>query len=356
MVPPLLPLFAHEFALSPVEAGLVNTVYGIGRLGASYPATWLRARHGTRTALFAGIGALIAGTVGCGLAPGFALFLAARLMMGVGASAAFLAIFAELLEATPAAWRGRTANAFEALAILSLAVGGLLAAALAGRWGWRAAFLAAGPFLLVTLPFRPLIAPAAGRHPVMAGRSGTARDLARLLPVYAACCALAGTWAGLWTTLIPLLGSGAYGLSSPALGAALGAGYVAEVAGLVTVGLVIDRVRREPVFLGGALTVTAGGLVLASGRTEAVFVGGLVLVGAGFAMWMIPATVLADRIGIPIPPRYLAVYRIVMDGGMIVGPLLLGVIAQLGGDRLAVGVAGTFLVAGALALARRPRL
>ena len=355
MVPPILPLLAAEWTLSPLEAGLVNTTYAIGRLGTSYPASWFRVRAGSRAAIFLGLAGLVAGTVGCGLAPTFPLFLAGRILMGAGGSAAFLAIFADLLEVTPPDWRGRVANAFEAMAILSLAAGGVLAASLAAAWGWRVVFVGAGPVLLLTLACWPVMGPEAGRQAARTGRAAWGPGALRgLAPVLSACFALALTWAGLWTTLVPLLGAGRYQLSSTALGFALGAGYVAEVAGLVAVGLVIDRLRREPVFLWGSVSVGAGGLVLATGSTPGLFVVGLVLIGGGFSVWMIPATVLADRVGTPLPPGHLALYRIVMDAGMIVGPLALGGVAQAGGDRLAVGAAGLVLVGGALALARRP--
>jgi MFS family permease len=160
------------------------------------------------------------------------------------------------------------------------------------------------------------------------------------------------TWSGLFATLAPLLGAAesGYGLSSGALGLALSAGYATELAGLLGVGLVIDRVRREPVFLGGGLAVALGGLVMAAGTHPAVFVVGLALVGGGFAVWMVPAIVLADRVGTPMPPGYFAVYRIAMDAGMILGPLTLGALADLIGARAAVGSAGLVLVAGGLAL------
>ena len=83
----------------------------------------------------------------------------------------------------------------------------------------------------------------------------------------------------------------------------------------------------------------------------AVFVLGLILIGGGFAVWMVPAIVLADRVGTPMPPVYFAVYRIAMDTGMIVGPLALGAAADVAGDRLAVGGAGFVLLAGAVLLA-----
>ncbi|HEV8306368.1 MAG TPA: MFS transporter [Methylomirabilota bacterium] len=357
MLPPLLPLVAGEWALSTVEAGLINTVYAVGRLGGSYPASWTRARWGTRTAVFLGLVGLIVGSVACGLAPSFRVFLAARLLMGLGASAAFLAVFAEFLEAAPAAWRGRLTNAFEAVAILSMAAGSVLAAELAHAAGWRVVFVGAGLAVMAGFLAGRSVEPWAGRH--VAPSAGVLRipaaELRRLAPVYAAGLALAMTWTGLVATLIPLLGHARYGLSAPALGLALGAGYVAELAGLIGVGLVIDRFRREPVFLTGAASVVAGGGLLAVGTRPELFVIGLVLVGGGFAVWMIPALVLADRVGTPLPAGHLALYRIAMDAGMILGPLVLGGIAQLAGDRLAVGTAGLVLVGGALILMRRGR-
>jgi MFS family permease len=356
MMPPLLPLLVADWALPTVQAGLVNTVYAAGRLVGSYPASWLRARLGTRSAVVFGVGMLILGVVTCGLAPGFPLFLGGRLLMGLGASAAFLAVFAEFLETTPPAWRGRLSNVFEGMAILSLGTGGALGAMLAGRVGWRPVFLGAGPVLCLAFALCPFLHPAAGRRPAReagAGAAAAAIPWRRLLPVHAASLALSFTWSGLFATLVPLVGSSQYRLASGALGLALGAGYLAELGGLLGIGLVIDRVRREPVFLAGAASVAAGGVLLALGASVGLFVLALVLVGLGFAVWMIPATVLADRVGTPLPPSVLASYRVAMDVGMITGPLALGALASLAGDRLAVGVAGFVLVGGALALGRR---
>jgi len=200
------------------------------------------------------------------------------------------------------------------------------------------------------------IGPMAGRHAVTA-RPG--RDRAgslgarRLTPVYVASLTLSLTWSGLFTTLVPLLGHARYGVSDTRLGVALGAAYAAELVGLIGIGLVIDRVRREPVFLAGAVSVAVGGVILGASTHPGLFFLGLGFLGAGFAVWMIPPTVLADRIGGPIPPMHLTVYRTAMDVGMIAGPLVLGGLAQATSDRLVVGTAGLVLIAGALALARR---
>jgi MFS family permease len=355
VVPPLLPLLAAQWDLSALAAGLVNTVYAIGRLAGSYPGSRLRAALGTRAAVFLGLAGLALGAVASGLAPTFPLFLAGRLLMGLGGAAAFLAIFAELLETTPHAWRGRLTYAFEAMAILSLALGGALGAAVAGRAGWRPVFVGAAPVLLTALVFWPLLDPRAGRALVTppADAGPKAGSWPRLLPVHAASLSLSLTWSGLFATLVPLVGSTWYGLSPGALGLALGCGYVAELLGLLALGMIVDRVRREPVFLSGAISVAAGALLVAVGAHTGTFLLGLVLIGGGFAVWMIPAIVLADRVGGPLLPSHLATYRIAMDVGMISGPLVLGGLASLAGDRPAIGMAGTALVVGALALTRR---
>jgi MFS family permease len=353
MVPPLLPLLAAEWRLFPLQVGLVNTLYALGRLATSYPASTLRARHGTRVVVLLGLALLVVGLLACGLAPGLRTFLLARLVMGIGASAAFLAIFAELLETAPAAWRGRLTNGFEGMAILSLGIGSVLGAWVAGVIGWRWVFVGAAPVVLLCLLAWRRLDPGAGRQRAGAAPSAPPKQLAahrRLLPVYVASLSLSMTWSGLFATMAPLVGHDTYGLASSALGFALGAGYAAELAGLLGVALVIDRVRREPVFFTGALAVAGGGLVLAAGLHPAVFVLGLVLVGGGFAVWMVPAIVLTDRVGTPMPPGYFAVYRIAMDAGMIVGPLAIGAMADVLGGRLAVGSAGFVLVAGAVAL------
>src|SRR5262249_45896210 len=158
-------------------------------LSGSYPASRIRARWGTRLAVFLGVAGLVAGSLICAVAPGFPAFLAGRLVMGLGASIAFLAVFAELLESAPAQWPGRLATAFEGMSILSLAVGGVLAATVAQRAGWRAVFVGgAGVLLLCGLTWRSMH-PAAGRRSAeqaTAGRWVSGGELRALAPIYLA--------------------------------------------------------------------------------------------------------------------------------------------------------------------------
>jgi MFS family permease len=353
IVPPILPLVAREWSLSPLESGLVNSIFALGRLIGSYPASLLRARHETRAAAFSGVAAATAGTLMCGAAPSFWVFLAGRLLMGIGLAATLIVTFAEVLDRAPLSWRGRSATAFDGTTILSEGVGAL-AGGLAGRFGWRKVFLSAGPVLLLSLVgWRAL-----GRTPghVAIGSDGDRPrrpgGVTSSIPVIAAGAGMAVTSAGVLHTLVPLLGYGVYGLSTAELSLTVGASYGAELVGLVAVSVAIDRVRRELVFMAGALTAMTGALVLAGGHHQAVFIAGVMLAWSGFAVWTVPAAVLVDRAGIPVPPHSLALYRTVMDAGLIVGPLGLGALADLTGERIAVSVGGTAFVAGAVALYR----
>jgi hypothetical protein len=168
-----------------------------------------------------------------------------------------------------------------------------------------------------------------------------------------ACFALAFTWAGLFVTLAPLLGHQRYGLDAGALGLAFAASYAAELSGLVGMALVIDRVRSEPLFFAGGVAVAVGGLLMALAARPAFFIVGLVLVGGGFSVWMVPATLLAARAGTPIPAWHLAAYRMALDAGTILGPMLVGAAAEVVGDRVTAGTAGLVTLAGAFALLRR---
>jgi MFS family permease len=293
----------------------------------------------------------LAGTLAGAIAATFPVFLVGRLLMGSGGSAACLAIFGEMLDKTPVRVRGRRANTFDATAILG-ETGGVLLAGAAGLVGWRGVFgIVSAVLLSASLAWRAMAT--LERHPPDSAQSKAAHGengRRRLFPVYLAGFAMTVTWTGVLATLVPILGHGALGLSTAELSFALTAGYVAELLGLLGLSLGIDRVRREPVFLAGAVAVATGGLVLATTADVRAFVAGQILVRAGFAVWMVPAMLLVERAGTPIAPRYLALYRIVLDSGMIIGPLLLGGFAQTVGERAAIGSAGALLLAGALAL------
>ncbi len=91
-LPPILPVVIENLGISHTQAGLLMSLFALPGILLSLPGGWLVDRYGER--LIGGVGLVLmgAGTVLLGLAPGFALILAARAMSGVGAMVGVVAL------------------------------------------------------------------------------------------------------------------------------------------------------------------------------------------------------------------------------------------------------------------------
>ncbi|MCB5169495.1 MFS transporter [Streptomyces bambusae] len=269
------PVIATAF-FAPVGAG-IGTDAGAAALVATY-ATFALAfffrplgallfgrlgdRAGRRPALLASLGLMTAATAGIGLLPGQAtagltaplLLIALRALQGLSAGGEFGGAVAVLTEFAPPGRRGRYGSWQSATVALGLLAGAATAAALAAvlppaalyAWGWRIAFLLALPLgaaalcVRVRLPespgFRP---PPADPAPVPLGRPE------------------------LWRAVL------------------LGAGRIVGWSGAGYAFLVV-----LPSYLHGTLGTSYRGALLAT-----------VLANVGFAVVLVPAGVLSDRVG-----------------------------------------------------------
>jgi predicted MFS family arabinose efflux permease len=100
-VVPILPTYAHKFALSGIQQGAVLGATGLAALAVSLPAGALADRFGARRlTLWAG-GLMTAGVLAQALATSFPLLLAARLVFGIGYAVVWTAGLAWLADAVP---------------------------------------------------------------------------------------------------------------------------------------------------------------------------------------------------------------------------------------------------------------
>jgi EmrB/QacA subfamily drug resistance transporter len=120
---------------------LTNTslVLGLGRLADLV---------GLRRVWTAGLFALAAALVGCGLADSLGWLVGARALQAVGASMVVATGAALVTAAFPAEQRGRALGAMAAGAGAGQAVGPLLGGALVSAFGWQAVFLGRAPLAL----------------------------------------------------------------------------------------------------------------------------------------------------------------------------------------------------------------
>lgn len=362
VLPPLLPLIQGSLVLSTPEAGLIAGAFGFARLCCDLPVGYLADRIGHRLGLLLGATGILAGTLLSAAAPGLPSFLAARGLVGVGHAFVSIGSLSLLLHASPPGARGRTTNWMELTGVSGFTAGSLLGGQVGAAIGWRGAFLAAaapallgGILIAVTLPLRGPAVRSGRRDPGFDSPAGEpalsrATILALGFPPFLATFTLAAGWAGTLSTLFPLYGARALGLSSDAIGQAVGLALLADILGLTVAGWAGDRLGRLALLLPalGCLALGSALLPLTSGAPSYLLAG--LLLGVAFAAWMMPPLLLADRLPGGLSGRRLGWYRFVVDAGFVAGPVGFTAVAEAAGFR-AAGLAGALLAGAALLFA-----
>jgi MFS family permease len=284
------------------------------------------------------------------LAPSFYWLVAAQMLLGFGGSITRAASLMVVIAATPRTAQGRANNLLEFSAIAGMTLSPTLSGLTASLLHWRVAFglatvFVAGAFAWV-LYTRQALAEAVGasatRHSPETStpaQSTPPREAAVVKPsqtktvsiAYIATFVLSFIWSGFISTALPLFGGEVVGVSTSALGLVFTAGLLADLLLLVPIGWLADRLEAR-VVLTPALLLMAGALAYLPQATSllALF---LVSIGlhTGFAAWGMPAAALAlctprDRLA-----RTMGIYRLLVDGAVVIAPWLIGTLIGLYG-------------------------
>jgi predicted MFS family arabinose efflux permease len=137
----LIPRLAEVHARSVSSVSLAITIYMIPFAVAQLLAGGVAQRFTVRRTVAAGFATFIAGSLGCAAAPGFAVFLACRLVQGIGAAFLFPVLMALVGDVIPPDRVGRAFGAFQSALVGGMAVGPLLAGVLEVWLGWRSFFV-----------------------------------------------------------------------------------------------------------------------------------------------------------------------------------------------------------------------
>ncbi|MGW1888470.1 MFS transporter [Streptomyces sp. NPDC001970] len=364
VVKTVLPLLAAQLTGSPAQVTAVSLTLTLpwllvalhmGVLVDRFDRRWLL--WGANGMRLAAMGWLTASAVTGGVTVG--RLLTAGAILGVADVLASTSASALVPAAVPAAGRER-ANAWMVGAetvgqeFAGPFVGGLLLAAGTGlALGVTSASyaLAALSLLLLVGRFRaatpgPDAAPVSVNSRIAEGmrflwRDGVLRTLSLIVAV------LAAVW-GAWLALMPLYAKQAMGLGPQQYGIVLSALGIGGLAGAVTVTRVNRMLgARRAMFADLIGTATMVALPALTTSIWAVAAGAF-LGGMGGTLWTVNARTITQRV---VPDemlgRYGAAARLFSFGAMPLGAALVGLLAELGGMRLAFGV---FAVAAAATL------
>jgi MFS family permease len=345
LVLPVLPVYAATFGAGPLRIGALVALFAFMRLATSPFCGRIGARFGERRVLVAGLLLCAVSSAMTAFAASYGQLLVFRSLGGVGSVLFSVSALSTLLAIAPADQRGRASAVFEAGFLL----GGICGPALGGL---LAGISLSTPFMVYAamLLGAAVLALAALRTGRTAGTE-PGRDVVRL-PVllrdrrYLAAClaALAQGWVlfGLRSALIPALVV-AWHHDVTWVGWAFTISAVVQALLIVPAGRIVDRAgRRTAMIVGTGVAGTAiSTLVFVDGYVWLVVL--LSVYAAGSALLTAaPAALIGDvvtgRAGSGV-----AVFSMCTDIGAVVGPIVVGLIAERVGVPAAFGSGAALL-------------
>jgi MFS family permease len=356
-----LPLYATELGFGYTLISVVSAAAAIGTLVTDVPAGALLHRIGLRRAMLFGAALVVAGTLSLSFVTSGGAIVWLRVLAGIGTALWGLSRHAFIAGAVPIERRGSAIAMFGGINRIGLFGGPAIGGLVGTLFGLQASFLVTGVMAIFALIAAFLFVPP--DHDVKVRPKGGASKrwtiVRQTIREHAGDLGAAGI-AQLFAQmirqgrqlLIPLVGAQQLGLNAAEVGTVMTISAVVDMSMFFPAGFLMDRFGRKfasvPSFAIMALgiglvpfatsfaTLTAAGVVIGLGN-------GL---GSGSMM-----TLGADLAPEGATGEFLGIWRLIGDLGMVIGPLVVGLIAgalSLNGSAYALAGAG---IAASLTLA-----
>jgi MFS family permease len=356
LVAPILPLYAREFGVSRTAAGALISVFAAARLVFDLVGGIASDRVGARRVMLSGAVLLAVSSIGAALAPNYALLLVARVLEGLGSAAFATAAMKLIIITTPRERLGRTMAFYQTGLLAGVSLGPLMGGVSAELGSFTTPFwmYAVLSGLVWVLVWRYVEAPEAqtiSMRTVYGATKTLLRNSSFVALMFIAIMVFFMR-AGARLTLLPLYAAEELGLSESRIGLVLAVGAIMTLAVVNIGGWLLDRVGRVPVLIVGLLATAAS--IAAHGAVTTF--PGLLAVSAAFGlsagiMGTAPPTLAGDLSTPGSEGAAVGLYRMGGDIGLVLGPLVLGSLADdgafVGGFQFS---AGLLVVAAAAAI------
>lgn len=407
IVAPALPVFARTFGVGETAAAAVISAFAFMRFVSALGGGRLVDRMGERVLLATGIGIVAVSSALAGLAQSYTQLLVLRGIGGLGSALFTVSAFNLLMRVVGPELRGRATGTYQSGFIIGgitgPTLGGVLAAAISIRapfFVYAGTLAVAGTVAMVFLsrarlgsgPAGERARPARLRDRLRGRRRGrdsataesrdtragardadrggddaetpeqrvTLADALRSSAYRAALTANMGAgWVffGVRTALVPLFVVEVMGRETLWTGVGFGVVSGVQALTLLVAGRITDTYGRRPAIVGGAVLAAASMVTLALPSSLALYLGSMVLLGAGASfLGVAPGAIVGDVAG-GRSGTVVALYQMSRDFGVIVGPLVAGLLAQQTsyGTAFAVSAAIMAATAGLAAASRETR-
>ncbi len=342
----MLPAYARSFDVGVAAASFVVSIFAMFRLAFAPVGGKLVAKLGERPVYLTGLLLVAASSLATAFAQSYYQLLIFRGLGGIGSTMFTISAMALLVRLAPPTIRGRVSSAYASSFLIGGMVGPLIGGALAG-FGLRVPFVAYAVALVAAAAVVGIRLSGARLRPTGTGPTAPPMQLREALGVPAYRAALASGFANGWcnfgvrVAVIPqfaLVVRDETWVAGVALAlAALGTAATLQVAGRLA-----DTLGRRPLAIVGlvATGVTLGLIGLSGSLLVLLVLSALSGLGAGLVNPAQQATV-ADVIGAERSGgTVLSTFQMAQDGGAILGPVLVGVIADQAGYGWAFAATG----------------
>jgi MFS family permease len=359
---PLLPEIARAQGLPDWELGVLAGSFGLARMAADLPAGALATRR-LATALTLAPVTLLAGMLLLATAGPLSVLVLGRILTGLAHTLVMVGSLTAVLQDQPGPRASMRLNTLEFAGMLGVLGGLVVVGLLPQRWAWNVTLLAAATPVLVALAATLALAryfPArlGAAAPGSAGAaSATVPGRPSLPPIvrlmFALGVIMALAWSAVSQFVIPLRGTREFGLDRAGISGLLSLAQLVDLAVLLPVGWLADRVGRPPVLVGVAAVLGVGLFAVGLGSLPLLGLG-CALFGLGMAGWMLPLGVIRDHTDGARLGWRTGVYRVGVDGAIFLGPVVCGPLGE-GRAPIFIGLIGVaaFAIAGRLWWMRR---
>ncbi|NKY51915.1 MFS transporter [Nocardia vermiculata] len=354
LVAPALPQYARSFGVGVAAASAIVSSFALMRLLFAPVSGRLVQRLGERSLYLTGLLIVALSTGACAFAQSYWQLIVLRSLGGIGSTMFTVSSLGLVIRLSPNGQRGRVSGLWSTSFLIGSLMGPLLGGALTGL-GLRAPFAIYAVALLAAsvVVFWKLRGSQLAEPDVVAEVPTVSFGQAFADPVYRAVLwsnfANGAAVFGVRMALVPLLVVDVLDEAPGVAGVALTVFAGGNAAVLFVSGRLSDRIGRKPFLIAGTLVCATGTIVLGLAPNLVWLLVASFVAGLGSGMFT-PAqqAAVADVIGPTARGGpVLAGYQMAADLGTVLGPIVVGWVAQQVSFGFALAVTGALLVVAA---------
>jgi len=337
IISPILPIYAESFKVNYTLVSLAISMYAFGRFLADVPVGLLADRVVRRLMMILGTIILTVCSFLNATAPTFALFLAYRLLEGVGSSMWMTSRTTLLADILRPEERGRIMSYFQSFMLLGSSAGPTVGGFIAMAYGLSAPFYTYSVVGIISLVLTFFLIKdpegIAKSHGEGSGFSlPTVRRLLANSSFSMACLATFTIFfmrTGIRSTMVPLFAESVLHLDADAIGIVISCATITNLIVTIPIGHAIDYYGRKPVIVINLIVTAIAALSFPFTTSFVAMCAVAVILGIGTGgAGQAPLALASDATQSEPHGLSMGVYRLFGDIGFVVGPILLGVIAD----------------------------